>query len=841
MKNKKQKLVIFFLVSLFLLNVFSVSPVNAIIGFEYEIEGDKVYVDNDLFYMSASPHTISSDGWVEFEFKNKDYSGDLDFVWGFNRENTQPQKPIQIWKEYLHYNYTYENKECYGDRKVCDVTSYQNLGIENYNSYKVDWGTENNNYLFKIYVSDILGNRNYTMAFTEYETENNEYMLSGNYIKNYKKWNNESYKDWKTKNLNYEKKEYNYEGMTTWYILKNQATEINKDYKIRYWVNIPFSGLEKQTGKYWYGFKPSNMNFQTAISNNKFFYLDPWWDTNYRYSKAITIHEEFIDASLTNFPVLVNCTNASMLNQMDGGDSIVFTSLDNTTVFNHEIEEFTSKGFSIWVNISEEIIYNQDYKFMIYWNNSGASDSQNITGVWDSDYILVHHFAGDVYTDLDDSTAYDNDVIGEYGNGEYDYEVNDRIGQCIKFDDSDDSVSISDSAELDSCTLDIHTLEVRIRPNADFSGTQRAIAKWSSGSPYLMLLQWDTSKWYYYNSDNYCAYSSDIPVKADKWYYMTTSFEDADAGNSNIFENGTDVTAYHIGRTGYTNDEDLYIGADGSQGGESNCIFDELRISDIIRSDGWISATYHSLNRTTGFMTYGKLNETAGAVGGDEEIIFDNFNFYNNSNNVSICHNNFSAYMYNSNGTEMDYTIELYDNHGIRTETTSGTENNITVWLNFTDCLFIGWNYTIWFNATNEALRTFSYYLEFRTDNTTPTEGDGVGTGNVTVNINVDDIEMSFDFTQFGIILQILLFAIFMYISYKIPPIESNGSSGFHYTPFNGGLFLMFAGFVFISLSFTAEEYLQGFAGGLCLSIGILIIIMGTLKAFYYPSDDESE
>ena len=70
-----------------------------------------------------------------------------------------------------------------------------------------------------------------------------------------------------------------------------------------------------------------------------------WWDANYNNYRKITIESDYIDATLTNFPLLVVLDNSTgNFNFHNGGADIAFVSLNNITRFGHEIESFDNAG-----------------------------------------------------------------------------------------------------------------------------------------------------------------------------------------------------------------------------------------------------------------------------------------------------------------------------------------------------------------------------------------------------------------------------------------------------------------------------------------------------------------
>ena len=93
---------------------------------------------------------------------------------------------------------------------------------------------------------------------------------------------------------------------------------------------------------------------------------------------------------------------------------------------------------------------------------------------------------------------------------------------------------------------------------------------------------------------------------------------------------------------------------------------------------------------------------------------------------------------------------------------------------------------------------------------------------------------ITYNTIQFGILMQMILFIVFMWLGNIPDAIEGKGNK-LHYMPFSGGLFIIFGGITFISLSFTLETYTHIYISGFLKVIGIIILIYGVLKAFYYP------
>lgn len=100
------------------------------------------------------------------------------------------------------------------------------------------------------------------------------------------------------------------------------------------------------------------------------------------------------------------------------------------------------------------------------------------------------------------------------------------------------------------------------------------------------------------------------------------------------------------------------------------------------------------------------------------------------------------------------------------------------------------------------------------------------------------DSDVRFDVTQLGIIIQLFLFVIFVWISFKITSsseLKGGGSFAWHFAPFSGGLFLLFASFDFLGMVALLQTYLTGsLIIGQLYFVGIILLVYSFLKTFYY-------
>jgi len=101
---------------------------------------------------------------------------------------------------------------------------------------------------------------------------------------------------------------------------------------------------------------------------------------------------------LEYFPVVVNLSSVNFdyskvnLNFSD----LRFIDDDGSTELSYEVEKWDVNGVStIWVNVTSITGSSTTDHIHMYYNNSEASPGEDPTGVWDDDFLLVHHLEED--------------------------------------------------------------------------------------------------------------------------------------------------------------------------------------------------------------------------------------------------------------------------------------------------------------------------------------------------------------------------------------------------------------------------------------------------------------
>jgi YD repeat-containing protein len=143
-----------------------------------------------------------------------------------------------------------------------------------------------------------------------------------------------------------------------------------------------------------------------------------WYNSSWGYRTPVTVSHTMVSggSSLTNFPVLVSVTNANLKTVANGGyvgksdgSDILFTASDELPKLNHEIESYNPATGNViaWVQVPS-LSNSTDTVLYAYYGNASASNQQNPTGVWDSNYTAVYHLGLNGALSLNDSTTNGN-------------------------------------------------------------------------------------------------------------------------------------------------------------------------------------------------------------------------------------------------------------------------------------------------------------------------------------------------------------------------------------------------------------------------------------------------
>ena len=356
------------------------------------------------------------------------------------------------------------------------------------------------------------------------------------------------------------------------------ANETNTNY-------IAFSSLDNATEAH----QPT-LNITHSIAG-----ADTPETSDFTYYKIITLNQSMINQSIGTgkYPLLVSNTDTDLRDHCQAdGDDIVFFDSDNTTLLPYEQEFWNSTTGKLveWVGIEDAT--NVSY-IVMYYNNSTIANSENITGVWDSNYMMVQHFQE---TDIDggagdikDSTSNDND-----GNTHNMTSANldtGLIDGCFNFSVSNEArVNVSDDSTLDGFTSGF-TISGLFNFNQE--GAYYLVNKYDAGGDqraWLLKLE---------GNDNLRIYVDDAGTAAEISNFNPTIVPGTDYKIDAVWESGEYPILYVNGALANEVDHDGLVSsikdssailriAGGYSPGNTYFTGDEIRVSNIGRSQAYL-------------------------------------------------------------------------------------------------------------------------------------------------------------------------------------------------------------------------------------------------------------
>ncbi|MEE8209066.1 MAG: DUF2341 domain-containing protein, partial [Nitrosomonadaceae bacterium] len=347
----------------------------------------------------------------------------------------------------------------------------------------------------------------------------------------------------------------------------------------------------------------------------------PWFDTSFLFRQTITIDSTKVisNSDHIDFPVLVSKssdTNLNSANVQSNGNDIFFTDALGIKI-PHEIESFSNDASTgtlvAWVKVpilSSSI----DTILFMYYGNPTAANQQDVVNVWDSNYKAVWHLSEDpdaAGEKWEDSTSNNNDIVVTTCSQCEQISIADgQIGRALELNSGGDRFVAFDSPSLD-ITGDQFTLEGWARldtPNPQDAafihkspGTnqERYMLGVDGGTDPALINHRVTTDSGHFRYDT-------GSIEDDEWTYTAAIYNGSLASNPRFFayDNGVKISSNNAEGDILTTTADVLIGkrADGRlYVGQ----LDELRISDVARSDAYITTSYNNQNSPSTFLSCG--------------------------------------------------------------------------------------------------------------------------------------------------------------------------------------------------------------------------------------------
>lgn len=332
--------------------------------------------------------------------------------------------------------------------------------------------------------------------------------------------------------------------------------------------------------------------------------------------RKITMNNSAQAENLLNFPLLVRVDSTRIdYSVMQGaGQDLRFYDSDGTTQLSHEIERWDSSGSSyIWVRVPQVDASSASDSIVMCYGNSGVTDGQAATSVWNSNFRAVWHFAAT--TSASDSTA-----NGFAGTNNTITQVDGQAGKAYSFNGTSSWVDLGQNKSFiggNSAT----TVSVWIAPSASITSTKNILALTKSGTPPInssrVTFATDTTNNFSAGGraddtapTNVTQTTNTSPLVTNAWQFLTAVINYT-TQDVRFYYNGALISDDNATLSSWTSttlsSTPSANGAIGAEDDGSAFYFpgkiDELRLSDTARSAAWIAADYKSVSDT--FLTFG--------------------------------------------------------------------------------------------------------------------------------------------------------------------------------------------------------------------------------------------
>lgn len=340
-----------------------------------------------------------------------------------------------------------------------------------------------------------------------------------------------------------------------------------------------------------------------------------WYNTAYLYKKKITIDKTKVSggSDLSNFPVLISLTDTDLRTTGNGGSvtnangyDIILTDGTDSTQLDHEIEKYNAATgeIQLWVRVPT-VSASVDTVLYMYFGNSAVNSSQEDgAGVWDSNYKGVWHLSENpagTAPQINDSTINTNRMtsFGTMTSGD---QMTGKIDGSIDFDGVDDYLENANfSADVAGATT--LTLEGWVYPPNN-PGTHEAyfgIRNEVNADLYIVQLQTTNALECRFRNSTGTYSTAGHSITPNAWQFVA------------IVVNGSTTACYVNGLAGAGVSSSgsisntavpIRIGNDGNNN-YGTIRADEVKVSTVARSSGWIATEYNNQNSPATFYSVG--------------------------------------------------------------------------------------------------------------------------------------------------------------------------------------------------------------------------------------------
>jgi hypothetical protein len=320
--------------------------------------------------------------------------------------------------------------------------------------------------------------------------------------------------------------------------------------------------------------------------------------------KRITIDASFVDAALTDFPVLVRISDADLMMSLADGSDLYFTGdggagggPGGALSFAIAAWDQSTGDLTAWVKVPSVSDTTDTVFYLGYGDGIDRSAMNTPTDVWDADFESVQHFDGDIV----DATG----NLSGTNNGSTD-EPAGAIAGARSFNGTSAFIEMGTGVLPNEPG---YTLSAWIRPNTTSGGDFRYVMDASDDmAPFdgaALGIQVSDRAVGAYVGGGWRFSSRDFVMNAT-WAFVAVRYDIQASGS---FETSIDGQAFEQVYAGDTRDAQhtsssrFHVGRWSAGNYFFDGLIDELRVSSTARSDAWIRASYENQRAGSTFLS----------------------------------------------------------------------------------------------------------------------------------------------------------------------------------------------------------------------------------------------
>lgn len=329
------------------------------------------------------------------------------------------------------------------------------------------------------------------------------------------------------------------------------------------------------------------------------------------YRVKITVLSSKVATNLNNFPIYVNLADLPTefhSNVKTDGSDIRVTTSDGATEVPREIVSYANGIGEL--HFKGNISSSADTDFYIYYANSDLYDYEDnaiygAENVWDNNYKAVFHLKEDPSSSapqFKDSTSNSNNAIssGSMTSGNL---VSAKLNKGINFDGIDDALTTVSNIGISGS--ESRTVSAWVKQPTANNKNVLGFGSQSVGKCFDLVLNAGKAQLHCYGSGYNNLNTSPVYATNIQFYYVGTydgtyirTYVNAAGGGAAWTMLNTTISTLKIGAATYT---PLNV---------MNGIIDEVRVSNNVRSEGWVTTEYNNQNNTSAFFEIGEQEKT---------------------------------------------------------------------------------------------------------------------------------------------------------------------------------------------------------------------------------------